>query len=430
MPNEFFRASLLQPWPSFIDISNAVVTLANNDFTYDGTEKEQEVISVVLGNEVLVERTDYVVCGQYGVQSGKYIIIIYGIGKYRGIITKRWYIKKATGSITVEENNVETSIIDTVEIAVTSIVGDGEIEVSSSDDDIAIANYENGIVTITPIEAGNVTINVTLKEGENYLGNSTTIEAVIIGPSAILEENSPALIQAAAKKGIGSTLWSVGDVTAPISVGAFAAISSTTSIRAYIIGFDHNSSVEGDGITFQFGRQTATGNNLAFVDSYYGDQAGSSYFCMISSSSTTGWQNTSMKKSICVKLFNALPLEWRHVIKTITKYTDNTGIASSSSSSANVTATAERIFLLAEYEVFGARTNANTYEKSHQRRYSYYSNGNSRIKYKYKSSSVASYWWLRSPAIKNSFCIVDTTGTVKRNPQYMSFGFAPAFVVG
>ena len=430
MPNEFFRASLLQPWPSFIDISNAVVTLANSDFTYDGTEKEQEVISVVLGNEVLVERTDYVVCGQYGVQSGKYTIIIYGIGKYRGIITKKWYIKKATGSITVEENDVETSIIDTVEIAVTSVVGDGEIEVSSSDDDIAIANYENGIITITPIEAGNVNINVTLKEGENYLGDSITIEVVIIGPSAILEENSPGLIQAAAKKGIGSTLWSVGDVTAPISIGAFASISSTTSIRAYIIGFDHNSGVEGDGITFQFGRKTATGSNLAFVDAAYGkSNTSAGYYFNMHNSNVIAWRSTRMRNIICSIFFDALPLEWQKVIKTITKYTDNKGMNSSSSTSANVTVTEERIFLLAEYEVFGARTNANTYEKNHQKQYSYYSSGNSKKKYKHNSSDTC-VWWLRSPAIQRKFCNVDTSGTAYSGAITCSYGFAPAFVIG
>lgn len=47
---------------------------------------------------------------------------------------------------------------------------------------------------------------------------------------------------------------------------------------------------------------------------------------------------------------------------------------------ANVTATTDYLFLLAEFEVFGSRSGANQYEQNSQAQYDYYKAGNSRVR--------------------------------------------------
>jgi hypothetical protein len=124
-----------------------------------------------------------------------------------------------------------------------------------------------------------------------------------------------------------------------------------------------------------------------------------------------------------------IPAALRAVLKSVTKYTDNTGGGSTAAS--NVTATTDYLFLLAEYEVFGSISQANTNESAKQAQYAYYSAGNSKIKYKHNGTSTAARWWLRSPdaSESNTFVNVHTDGTVNYNRANYSLGFAPGFCV-
>ena len=116
------------------------------------------------------------------------------------------------------------------------------------------------------------------------------------------------------------------------------------------------------------------------------------------------------------------------MLKSVTKYTNNTGNSSAASA---VTATTDYFFLLSEYEVFGSTTYANSNEASKQAQYSYYSAGNSKVKYNHSATSTAVYWWLRSPRASNStrFVLVYPDGTVSVRDAYGSIGFAPGFCV-
>ena len=124
-----------------------------------------------------------------------------------------------------------------------------------------------------------------------------------------------------------------------------------------------------------------------------------------------------------------IPAALRAVLKSVTKYTDNTGNSSTSASA--VTATTDYFFLLSEFEVFGSISYANTNEKSKQAQYAYYSAGNSKIKYKHDGTSTAAFWGLRSPGASDSdsFVFVNTDGTVGYGDAYFSLGFAPGFCV-
>ena len=125
----------------------------------------------------------------------------------------------------------------------------------------------------------------------------------------------------------------------------------------------------------------------------------------------------------------ALPSDLRAVMKPMTIYTDNTGGGSNTAS--NVTASVDYLPLLAEYEIFGTRSYANSSEQNHQAQYAYYSAGNSKVKYRHSATSSAAWWWERSPYYNysNIFCFVNTNGTAYYSGARYSCGVAPAFRV-
>lgn len=295
--------------------------------------------------------------------------------------------------------------------------------------------HETGTWTITAQQGGQSTsgqVNVTA--ATNY---SITLSFV----DSVLNNNDWSTISEVSDAGTGANYWSVGDrkqVTLNGTVGALSL--SNFSTYAFIIGFNHNSSREGTGrIHFQLAKTALSGGtDICFVDSNYNSAGSSAGFRMNTSNTNSGgWEDSYMRSSICGtsksntsgRFMGAIPSALRNALKSVTKYTDNTGNSSTASSA--VTATTDYIFLLSEYEVFGSCTYANSNEASRQQQYAYYSAGNSKIKYQHNSTGSSAYWWLRSPHRNNStyFVVVHTDGSVSRGTASYSLGVAPGFCV-
>lgn len=116
-------------------------------------------------------------------------------------------------------------------------------------------------------------------------------------------------------------------------------------------------------------------------------------------------------------------------MKSVTKYSDNTGGTTNAASA--ITATTDYLFLLSEWEVQGARTYASQYEQNYQQRYAYYANGNSKVFYRHSATGSTAYWWLRSvyAGYSDIFCYVGTGGSAGNIASGASYGVAPAFCV-
>ena len=185
-------------------------------------------------------------------------------------------------------------------------------------------------------------------------------------------------------------------------------------------------------IHFQFGKTADGTKTIAFVDSQCNNQTSGNYFTMnMTNTNSGGWSSSRMRTTLMPQFKAALPSEWRDIISPCTKYSDNTGGGSDTAS--YVTNTTDDIFLLAEYEVQGARSYANSKEKDYQQQYSYYANGNSKIFYTYNYTDIACFWWLRSvraPSNGNHFCMVSTDGSDNIRYANYSIGLAPGFMVG
>ena len=156
------------------------------------------------------------------------------------------------------------------------------------------------------------------------------------------------------------------------------------------------------------------------------------------STNTGGWKDSLMRKVTCgaeqgettVSILNVISDDLKSALKSVTKYTDNTGGGGGSIAS-NVTATTDYFFLLSEYEVFGNISSANSNEASKQAQYAYYSAGNSKIKYKHDGTSTDASWWLRSPYSRNSASFVNVRydGEFDYYGADYSIGFTPGFCV-
>jgi hypothetical protein len=309
----------------------------------------------------------------------------------------------------------------------------------------------NGTAVFTVTETGTYTVTAT-KNGQttsgsvNVVSGTTSYSLTLYFVSSTLNNNEWSIIKSVSDAGQGASYWSIGDrkaVTLNGTVGHLTLSNYTT--YAFIIGFNHNASVEGTNrIHFQFTKTALSGGtDVCFCDSEYGPDSGWSapgagYFVMNASNKNSGgWKSSQMRTNICGTSLSSysgtmiavIPAALRAVLKPVTKYTDNTGGKSTAASA--VTATTDYFFLLAEYEVFGSILRANSNEASKQAQYAYYSAGNSKIKYKHNGTSTAAFWGLRSPGVSNSgdFVTVDTGGTGSYSGARYSIGFAPGFCV-
>ena len=308
----------------------------------------------------------------------------------------------------------------------------------------------NGTCTLVVPEAGTWTVKATLNgqtSGTKSITFMDSYDVTLAFVSPTLNDNDWAKIREVSDNGEGANYWSIGDrkeVTLNGTVGHLTLSNVTT--YAFIIGFNHNASVEGaNRIHFQLAKTALSGGtDVCFCDNQYGPDSGWSspgagYFVMNASNTNSGgWKSSQMRTNICGTSLSSysgtiiavIPAALRAVLKSVTKYTDNTANGSGSTAS-NVTETTDYFFLLSEYEVFGSISYANSNESSKQAQYAYYSAGNSKIKYKHNGTTSAARWWLRSPRASYAyyFVYVDTDGTVTNYDAGFSLGFAPGFCV-
>ena len=340
--------------------------------------------------------------------------------------------KRITGTMTVPQLQIVVAVSTGATVTATK----GSLSVSGTS--------VNGTCTLTVPETGEWTVSATLGGQTSdpktvFITYSYAVALSFV--SSTLNNNEWSVIKSVSDAGQGENYWSIGDrkaVTLNGTVGDLSLSNYTT--YAYIIGFNHNASVEGaNRIHFQLAKTALSGGiDIALCDSEYNSRVYSSgYFSMNSSGTNSGgWKSSKMRTKICgTSLSNysgtiiaVIPAALRDVLKPVTKYTNNTG---SSSAASAVTATTDYFFLLSEYEVFGRIVQGNTNESSKQAQYSYYSNGNSKIKYNHSATSTYVRWWLRSPhaSYSTSFVLVSTGSSVANYDADYSFGFAPGFCV-
>ena len=357
--------------------------------------------------------------------------------------TVAWSIGKAAGSSSLNKSSLALSTGTMSGTISVTRAGNGAVSASSSNTNVATVSVSGTTVTVTAKAKGTATITVKVAEGTNHTAPANrTCSVSVTLPTTSLNDNTWATIKEVSDAGQGENYWSVGDtkrITINGKVGNFTF--SNLAIDAFIIGFNHNSSREGTNrIHFQIGK--IGGKDVCLCDSQYGSgQSGNGYFNMNPNNSNSGgWNGSYMRKTLlgnsgtpssppANSMLAALPSDLRAVMKSVTKYSDNTG--GSPDNASYVTSTTDYLFLLAEFEYHGARSYANSAEKNFQLQYSYYKAGNSKVKYKHGETGTAAYHWCRSVYVgyTNYFCLVNTDGSASDTNAANSWGAAPGFTV-
>ena len=364
-----------------------------------------------------------------------------------------WSVKATLNGQTSDTKSV--SVVDSYAVALTffsatiTVNVDSGASVTLKKGGTTIATKtSNGTAVFTVTETGAYTVTAT-KNGQttsgsvNVVSGTTSYSLTLSFVSSTLNNNEWSVIKSVSDAGQGANYWSIGDRKAVTLNGTVGKLSlSNVTTYAFIIGFNHNASVEGaNRIHFQLAKTALSGGtDVCLCDSSYNSAVSTTgYFSMNSSRTNSGgWASSQMRTNICGTSLSSysgtiiavIPAALRAVLKSVTKYTDNTANGGGSTAS-YVTETTDYFFLLSEFEVFGSISYGNTNEKNKQAQYAYYSAGNSKIKYKHDGTSTAAAWWLRSPYASDSyiFVLVNTGGTVGRSIAYSSLGFAPGFCV-
>ena len=357
--------------------------------------------------------------------------------------TVAWSIGKAAGSSSLNKSSLALSTGTMSGTISVTRAGNGAVSASSSNTNVATVSVSGTTVTVTAKAKGTATITVKVAEGTNHTAPANrTCSVSVTLPTTSLNDNTWATIKEVSDAGQGENYWSVGDtkrITINGKVGNFTF--SNLAIDAFIIGFNHNSSREGTNrIHFQIGK--IGGKDVCLCDSQYGSgQSGNGYFNMNPNNSNSGgWNGSYMRKTLlgnsgtpssppANSMLAALPSDLRAVMKSVTKYSDNTG--GSPDNASYVTSTTDYLFLLAEFEYHGARSYANSAEKNFQLQYSYYKAGNSKVKYKHGETGTAADHWCRSvySSYSTTFCLVSGGGSASDGNAGNSWGEAPGFTV-
>ena len=353
---------------------------------------------------------------------------------YDGTTTDKsvsWSIDKAscelqlsTGSMSLDSNNLTKA-------ATVTRSGSGTITAESSNTSVATVSISDTTLTISAIGNGTATITVNVAESSNYLSGSASLSVSVQLYSSTLNNNTMADIQAAAQSGQAASLWNIGDTKDLTLNGSWTTVGNTISLsnfkaKATLIGINHNSSKEGNHLLHFLVNKDSSGNQIGFYYSYMNT----------SSTNVGGWNGCGMRNTTMANFQNSiLPSEWRNVLKSCTKYTDNAGGGSKDNPAhaSNVTATSEKVFLLSEYEVQGVQSYAaNSAEKNYQEQYEYFKNGNSKVHYRHDSPTSANLWWLRSSCVSDSdgFCCVYHNGAAGYYGAHWSYLVVPALTIG
>ena len=322
------------------------------------------------------------------------------------------------------------------------IAGGGGLELVANVADGATVTATLGSKTVTGVSSGGQARLKIPQEGKWTVsatrGAQVSVPQEVSVPATVditlmtiqeLNDTSWAAIKQVSDANMGANFWSVGDckeITMNGKVSDGLTLTNYTT-WVFIIGFNHNAEREGNGIAFQGFKATKNGTPVCLVDSGLGARPtrGTWFSMNISNNNSGGWQASLMRKNVIPLIKSAFPADLQAVIKPSTIFTTQ-GIGDGA-----CTATEDDVFLLAEYEVFGTRTYASTQEPNYLKQYSYYSAGNSKVKYWHNETRYTATWWLRSPTSGFSFgfCRVGKDGSADPADANGSYGVSPAFKV-
>lgn len=229
-----------------------------------------------------------------------------------------------------------------------------------------------------------------IKKG--YIGVNGVARLCWAAADPVFANNTWEEIAAACQSGSVPDTWEIGDQKT-MTIGS-------TEYVFDIIGKNHDDYADGSGkapLTFQL--------HDCYSIKHPMNNAGTN---------AGGWEQSMMRVPHLVNILSNIPI--KDLIREVTKLT------SGGNKSSTIVATADKLFLLSEVEVFGNVTHSVVGEGS---QYPYYKN-NALTK---KWNGANNHWALRSPVANSSeyFCIVTQNGATTTGTATYSQGTSFAF---
>ena len=427
--------------------------------TYDGTQQS------VSWNDL---NTNELTAGgtQSATNAGTHVATMTPTSNYKfsdGSTTAKnwnWTIGKKSVTPTASKSSISLNTTTTSTTFTVTREGDGTISAVSNSTSVATVSQNGNVFTVTGQATGSTTITVTVQDSTNYAytTNTLTVNVAVQFIPTNLNDADWSTISSLVKAGTFGNYYSVGayknvafNSANVVSGSSVSAVSGT--YRAVVIGINHNSSIEGTNrVHFAIIKNTSDVqiaicdtdlNSISGAASDYGKtdgfimnppnandegtSGGSQYGCNVG-----GWKSSYGRRKVAQGFYdNILPSSLKSVISRCTKWTDNVG--NNTNVESNLSTTEDYVWWLAEFEIFGGRSYANSYEQNKQSQYDYFKNG-SKVCYKNGSTATTVYWWGRSPDFAvnngiNGFFSVSTDGSTYRHSSSYRLGVVPCFTI-
>lgn len=267
--------------------------------------------------------------------------------------------------------------------------------------------------------------------GNRLLGEPTELKIVTFADGTDAEIAK--MIQAHYNDKINiADYWAVGD-TRTVSLSAMSATGVGESHRAQtvqlvILGFEHDdlaTAINGHSkAAVSVGLKDCLMDATSASNVNNGSADTEKGYMNSTNTNVGGWKNCARRTWCNNVFFSALPSTWQSMVKTVNKK------VSVGNNSFTIETVQDKIFLVAEIEIFGSTNNSFNGEGT---QYQYYKNATAN-KYKmpkWSSSGVSHIYWERSPRIGNStyFCVVNNGGSADNYSASNAFGVAPCLCI-
>lgn len=158
-----------------IDIKDAVITLSESTYTYDGTEKKPTVTSVKL-NDAELNATYYAVSYSNNTNAGDATVTVTGSGIYKNAATKTFTIGKGTITLSYSAATAEGRIGETFTAPTLNNPSQVAVTYSSSNTEVATIGTDGAVTLKGP---GKTTITATFAGNDNYASATASYELTV-----------------------------------------------------------------------------------------------------------------------------------------------------------------------------------------------------------------------------------------------------------
>lgn len=330
-------------------------------------------------------------------------------------------VRPATGYVWSDGSNSERNILWSINTTVTELlISQEDVRLYSKNptqtltvtrENTAVLTYtvDNPSLISVQISGNSVTLTATgtgttvLTITSPAVGNYSEQQAVVFVKSSIvpaLNTLDPTVIQSTVLLGHASLAWDIGDCTKDILIsGNLAGQQIEGTYNAFILGFDHNSAIEGTKRL-----------HLCFAKTNDNEKKAVAFGLTTMSDSAVpainGWEAEPLRDNL-QNFIACLPTTWRQVISPCVKNYNTP------STLKDVNTVTDYVWLLSKPEIFKT-------DNMISQQYQYFANANPTVRYQNDNLNTAVSWYLRTLLDAQHYDVVSNQGAaasfVPNNP--------------